>query len=58
MYDIPRKTLVPMAQIPARELWLYENPEAIDAVRTGLKQAREGKIVERASFARHADDDI
>lgn len=30
--------------IPEREAWLYENPEALAAVRTGLAQARGGKL--------------
>src|SRR5437870_100318 len=30
--------------IPEREAWLYDNPEALAAVRTGLAQAREGKV--------------
>lgn len=28
--------------IPEREVWLYENPEALAAVRAGLAQARAG----------------
>ncbi len=30
--------------IPERESWLYRNPEALAAVRSGLSQAREGEI--------------
>jgi len=33
--------------IPEREAWLYENPEALDAVRRGLNQARVGKVVKK-----------
>ena len=29
--------------IPEREAWLYENKEALAAVRNGLAQARSGK---------------
>jgi hypothetical protein len=50
--------LEPMAEIPARELWLYKNPDALKAVQEGLKQSKEGKIVKRKSFAEHADDEI
>ncbi|MBI3820266.1 MAG: hypothetical protein HY286_16360 [Planctomycetes bacterium] len=27
--------------VPERESWLYENPKALKAVRTGLRQAKE-----------------
>jgi hypothetical protein len=40
--------LKPMASIPARELWLYENKEALESVKRGLSQ--EGTI-DRGSFA-------
>lgn len=30
--------------IPEREAWLYENPEALAAVRSGLAHARAGKL--------------
>lgn len=36
--------LVPMAEVPAREAWLYNNPEALASVLEGLKQAELGKI--------------
>ena len=44
--------LKPMASIPARELWLYENKEALESVKRGLSQ--EGTI-NRGSFAQYAD---
>jgi len=30
--------------VPAREAWLYKNPEAIQMVLEGLEQAKEGKL--------------
>ena len=30
--------------IPEREVWLYENPQALAAVRLGLSQARKGTV--------------
>ena len=38
-----RIILEPTVDIPARELWLYRNPEALEKVERGLKQAAEGK---------------
>ncbi|MCK4766373.1 MAG: hypothetical protein KAW12_29530 [Candidatus Aminicenantes bacterium] len=46
--------LKPMASIPAREVWLYRDEEALESVKKGLSQ--EGTI-DRGSFARYADDE-
>ena len=37
--------LQPTVEIPASELWLFQNREALNAVNTGLKDASEGNIV-------------
>ena len=37
--------LQPTVEIPASELWLFQNKEALEAVQTGLEDASEGKIV-------------
>lgn len=50
--------LEPMAEIPARELWLYKNPQALKEVQEGLQQSKEGKVHKRGSFAKYAKDDI
>jgi hypothetical protein len=36
--------LQPVVEIPASELWLFQNKEAFQSVRKGLKDAAEGKI--------------
>ena len=36
--------LDPQVSIPAHEAWLYQNKEAFDKVKKGLKQLKEGKI--------------
>ncbi len=38
--------LMPAAVIPAREAWLYKNPAALAAVKTGLDQARARQFAE------------
>ena len=35
--------LEPTVDIPARELWLYENRAALSRVRQGLREAKAGK---------------
>lgn len=50
--------LEPMAEIPAHELWLYKNPQALKDVQEGLKQSKEGKVRKRGSFGKYAQDDI
>lgn len=36
--------LDPQVTIPASEVWLFENPEAITSVRRGLSDAANGKV--------------
>lgn len=48
----------PMAEIPAHELWLYQNKEAMKSVQDGLKQSKAGKTKKRGSFAKYAEDEI
>ena len=50
--------LEPLMEIPAREKWLFDNPEALSSVKRGLKQSAEGKVVSRGSFRKFADDAI
>lgn len=47
--------LDPVVTIPRSEAWLYQNKEAIGSVRKGLKEAGEGKLRKRPSYARFAD---
>jgi hypothetical protein len=51
-----RLVLEPYAEIPAREAWLYKNPEALAMVEQGLRESAEGKIVRMGSFAQYLDD--
>lgn len=50
--------LKPEISIPAHEIWLYRNPEALESVQRGIKQAEEGKLVELGSFEQYADDEL
>jgi hypothetical protein len=48
--------LDPVKTIPASEMWLYENPEALASVKQGLRESAEGKTVYRGSFAKYAKE--
>jgi hypothetical protein len=34
----------PLVEVPASEAWVFENPEALEAVKAGLRAASEGKV--------------
>lgn len=46
-----------MVEIPAREKWLFENPEAVASVRRGLADAKAGRTQSLGSFAKYAKED-
>jgi len=46
--------LDPVKAVPASEMWLYENAQALASVKQGLRESAEGKTISRGSFARHA----
>ena len=46
-----RIILEPMVEIPAREVWLYENRAALEKVKKGLSQKG---TIKRGSFAKYA----
>jgi len=56
----PDKSLVltPMAEVPAYEKWLWENPKALEAVKQGLKESAEGQAKTAGDFSKYADDEI
>lgn len=43
--------LEPFAEIPARERWLFENPEALRRVKKGLAEAEAGRTLSLRSFS-------
>jgi hypothetical protein len=56
-YNIYRNTLGqlildPVKAVPASEIWLYENPQALAGVRKGLRESAEGKSVYRGRFGK------
>jgi hypothetical protein len=49
-------TLDPVKAVPASEMWLYENAQALASVKQGLRESAEGKSVDRGSFAKYAGE--
>ena len=48
--------LDPVKTVPASEMWLYENAQALASVKQGLREAAEGKTVYLGSFAKYAKE--
>ncbi|MFW6130258.1 MAG: hypothetical protein ACOC56_03665 [Atribacterota bacterium] len=48
--------LRPSANIPSKELWLYQNPKALDMVRKGLKEAKEGDVIQVDDVDEYLED--
>lgn len=49
--------LLPEVAIPADEVWLYKNKEALEAVKQGLEQSASGQTKKRGSFAKYVQGD-
>ncbi len=54
--DRQRIVLEPFAEIPAKEKWLFDNPDARESVRRGLVDAAQGRVADRGSFAQYGDE--
>jgi len=50
--------LSPETSIPLDEVWIFRNSKALESVLRGIAQAKQGKVQELESFAKHADDEI
>jgi hypothetical protein len=48
-----RVVLEPFVEIPAREHWIFKNPEALASLKRGIADATDGRTVSRGSFKKH-----
>lgn len=48
--------LEPMAEIPANELWLHNNPKALKSVKKGIEESKKGKVKKRGSFSKYVNE--
>lgn len=51
-----RLLLEPKVEIPAKEKWLFDNPQALKSVRRGIKDSKEGRTQSLGSFKDHLDE--
>jgi len=49
--------LDPQVSIPAYEVWLFKNPEALASVKQGLLESAQGRTRSRGSFAKYTEDE-
>jgi hypothetical protein len=52
-----RLVLVPFAEIPAKEAWLFRNKRALASVKAGLTQSGSGELKSLGDFSQFADAD-
>ncbi len=48
--------LDPQVTIPASELWLFENKDALASVDRGMAESMNGQAIKRGSFAKYVKD--
>jgi hypothetical protein len=49
---------ITLGHLADNEKWLFANKSALNQVKRGLKDAKEGRLKKRGSFAKYADDEI
>jgi hypothetical protein len=49
--------LIPMAALPACELWVHQDKEALSSVERGIRQSKEEKLAKWGSFAAYAKEE-
>jgi hypothetical protein len=48
--------LEPYIEIPMKEAWLYRNSDALEKVKTGIKQSANNEVLSLGSFAEFLDN--
>lgn len=49
--------LEPVIEVPAKDHWIYENPDALASLMKGIKDAEDGKLYDLGSFAQYVTED-
>ncbi|MEK6732535.1 MAG: hypothetical protein AABY55_02825 [Candidatus Omnitrophota bacterium] len=42
--------LRPMASIPSKELWVHQNPDALESIQRGMRDIKEGRVTKVKSL--------
>lgn len=50
-------TLKPYTEMPFSEKWLFDNKEALESVKRGLRDSSQSKTTYQGSFAKYAEED-
>ena len=45
--------LEPYMEVPLKEAWLYDNSDALEAVKSGITESAQGKTISLGSFKEH-----
>lgn len=53
-----RLILEPYAEVPAKELWLFDNRQARRQVQKGLQDAAKGDVSTRGDFSHYLDEKL
>ena len=49
--------LDPLVEVSPSEKWLFNNKLALESVKQGIEDVKEGGLYDLGSFAQHVDDD-
>ena len=50
-------TLEPFTEIPLQEAWLFQNLQALESVRKGVKQSEEKKLKDRGEYTQYIEEE-
>lgn len=51
-------TLKPYAEMPFTEKWLFQNKEALESVKRGLKDSETHNVSYKGRFSQYTEDDV
>lgn len=48
--------LEPYVEIPASEMWIYENPKVLESIKRGVEQSKKGRTRKLGDFSQYIDE--
>lgn len=52
-----RIILEPFIEVAIKERWLFENKSALAQLKQGIKDSKDGRVLNKGSFAQYVDDE-